>query len=421
MNYFDNYLNKHNSIPHIEEPPLEGTSIIVVIPAFNEPNILLALSSLRECVLPTKPAEVIVTVNYPENVPDEVKHFSQQSFYEVQQWALAHSDSHFRCHPILAADLPEKFAGVGLARKTGMDEAAARFNQLGNESGIICGFDADSLVDKNYLTEIENHFSMHPKSPGASIYFEHPVESFINPHERAGIMQYELHLRYLVHCMRYAGFPYAYHTVGSSFAVRASAYVKQGGMNKFKAGEDFYFLNKIIPLGHYSEINSTRVIPSGRVSDRVPFGTGASMKKWNSSHDTFLPTYSLDIFQPLKILFNSLERLYKNEYAYTEIVNSPTLLSFLKENHFEEGLLQVRSNSSSFPNFYKRFYTWFDAFRIIKYLNYASNLIPKQSVITESQKLLYKLEMTTIPDTAEDLLDLFREMDKGKIPVNYQQ
>ena len=93
-------------------------------------------------------------------------------------------------------------------------------------------------------------------------------------------MAYELHLRYLNLFSRFTGFPYAYHTIGSCFGVRAETYASQGGMNKRKAGEDFYFLHKIIPLGEFREINNTCVIPSPRESDRVPFGTGAAIGKY---------------------------------------------------------------------------------------------------------------------------------------------
>ena len=75
------------------------------------------------------------------------------------------------------------------------------------------------------------------------------------------IAAYELHLRYYTHGLRFSNLPYSFQTVGSAMAVRCSAYQKQGGMNKRKAGEDFYFIQKIIALGGYSELNSTTVFP----------------------------------------------------------------------------------------------------------------------------------------------------------------
>ena len=73
--------------------------------------------------------------------------------------------------------------------------------------------------------------------------------------------------------MKYSNLPYSFHTIGSAFALTASAYTRQGGMNRRKAGEDFYFINKLIKGEIFGEINDTKVIPSPRISDRVPFGT----------------------------------------------------------------------------------------------------------------------------------------------------
>ena len=60
-------------------------------------------------------------------------------------------------------------------------------------------------------------------------------------------------------------------------AVRPEAYMKQGGMNRRKAGEDFYFLNKIMSLGGFGECAETTIYPSPRTSKRVPFGTGQAV------------------------------------------------------------------------------------------------------------------------------------------------
>ena len=117
----------------------------------------------------------------------------------------------------------------------------------------------------------------------------------------------------MVQALRYTHFPYAFHTIGSCLAVRGSAYVKQGGMNRRKAGEDFYFLQKIIPLGNFGEINSTRVIPSARVSDRVPFGTGKAMMKWYESGEKVFKSYNPEIYEELFKLFSGIDNLYDSK------------------------------------------------------------------------------------------------------------
>ena len=101
--------------------------------------------------------------------------------------------------------------------------------------------------------------------------------------------------------MKFANLPYSYHTIGSAFAVSASSYAKQGGMNRRKAGEDFYFISKLIKGEKFGEITKTKVIPSPRISDRVPFGTGRSiMKELTIKKIYYLPMIS-NLLKQLRI------------------------------------------------------------------------------------------------------------------------
>src|SRR5690606_25563210 len=82
---------------------------------------------------------------------------------------------------------------------------------------------------------------------GLSLYYEHPYENVENGVHRNYIIDYEIFLRYYALGLQYAAYPYAFQTVGSSMAARASIYASIGGMNRRKAGEDFYFLHKVFP------------------------------------------------------------------------------------------------------------------------------------------------------------------------------
>jgi hypothetical protein len=413
MLYFDQYLAKHNHSPSIPVQPSEDTSIIIVIPCFNEPDILLSLDSLYNCNRDGITVEVIVVVNFGEQCSSEAKEFNKLTFQNIQKWAAEHKNTGFSCFAMFAPNLPAKFAGVGLARKIGMDEAASRFNKLNRENGIICGFDADAKVEFNYFMAISDHFKRHLKSPGASIYFEHPVDEISDVRMRSGIIQYETHLRYLVNAIRYTGFPNAYHTVGSSFAIRAGAYVKQGGMNKFKAGEDFYFLNKIISLGNYTEINDTKVFPQARVSGRVPFGTGASMTKWMATEEEDFLTYQFASFLPLKALFSNIDAIYRLKSIPAGLIADQALKKFLLENESQKAIEQILNNSGSFQSFQKRFFNWFDSFRIVKYLNLAAQKeYPRMAIKTESEKLLRVFGKNLIFDSKEEMLFTYRLLDR---------
>jgi len=414
---FSQYLSKHQFQPAIPHPPAASPRMIVTIPAYKEPALLRSLESLYCCSRPSRLTEVIVVINHPENASEEAKQLNEQCLREVQSWIRTHRDDKLHFYVIFLPDVPEKIAGVGYARKTGMDEAVCRFLQSGVDDGVIIGFDADAVCDENYLEEIERTFFGGKTVNGASIYFEHPLEGDeYDDYVYDGIVLYELHLRYLNMALRYAGFPYAYHTVGSSFAVSASAYVKQGGMNKRKAGEDFHFLQKIIPMGNYVEINTTRVIPSPRQSDRVPFGTGASIRKWMNEGMEALLTYPLEPFDDLKQLFALVPSFYKKNLKLQTLVPDRVsnfkletpLLDYLLQNNYVEHIAQANANSASQEAFTKRFFSWFDGLKTVKYLNDSCRqTYGRQSPEIAAARLLQKLGYENVFSTKK-MLQIFR-------------
>ncbi len=387
---------------------------IVVIPVFCEPDIITSLESLWNCERPSLGVEVIVVVNSPEHATKEIIDFNRATVQSLEQWTKAHQDDSFK-FTVLDVRLPNKDAGAGLARKTGMDEAIKRFNQAGSP-GIILSFDADCTCDRNYFTAIETALREKPQTKGFNIYFEHPVSGCDFPDAiYKGIIQYELHLRYVNQSLRHAGFPYAYHTVGSCFGVRSDIYVAQGGMNRRKGGEDFYFLHKVIPLGNFEEINTTCIRPSPRDSFRVPFGTGPVIRKFVESGEE-LNTYAPEIFSDLGKFLNSVPGFYKTDIGAikTQIDRLPCCIKeFLYKNNVLSAIEEINANSGSEKTFKNRFFRWFTAFRIVKYMNFASlGHYPRQPVTTCAATLLKKMGCTESGSTnAMELLDELRRME----------
>lgn len=361
------YLSKYgDGTPRIASPMRPGTELIVTIPCHNEPNLNDSLLSLSANDDPGCMVEVIVVINAPENAADHIlvqnvssKMASLDLKKRLPPW--------MELHVLEENSLPKKHAGVGLARKIAMDEASWRFENAQEENGIIVCYDADSLCDSNYLRELKNHFDNHKKTPGCSIRYEHPLAgTTFSAALYLGIAQYELHLRYYTMQQKWLNLPYAFQTVGSSMAVRWKAYQLEGGMNKRKAGEDFYFLQKIITRGGFSELVSTRVIPSPRSSDRVPFGTGKAVQEYLDKNGEELTTYNPRSFEDLKLFLVNALCEQMNEDAFPESIKS-----YFSTTNWDEAKKEIRANSSSQKAFVKRFYRWFNAFRLMKYLHFS--------------------------------------------------
>ncbi len=409
-----NYLSKQSFCkPQIKTKAEEDTAIIIVIPAFDEKNIIESVKSIYNCNKPKCKTEVIIVFNSAENTIKSKKEQNEIGLKNINKFAEKVNSKHFSIHGINQTNLPKKHAGVGLARKIGMDEALARYNYIGKEKGLIVNFDADALCSKNYLIEIHKFFTENPNLNACSIYFEHPVSGDeYSQKTYKSIIEYELYLRYYNQAMRYTKHPHAFHTIGSSFAVRADAYARQGGMNKRKAGEDFYFLQKIIPQGNYGELNSCCVKPSPRPSDRVPFGTGATISKLLITDDTYL-TYNPKAFYALKKLFSETEKIYNNDFDINCL--EKYLTAYLKTQNFDNKIKEIKNNSASLHTFKYRFFSWLNAFRILKYLNFAHEKHLKKIPIFEAANQLFEKKIgTNNIDKEIDLLSAYRKEERSK-------
>lgn len=408
----------------IEENPQDDLGIVVVIPACKEPAIHYALNALYSCERPGCAVEIIVIVNAGENASEELKAPNRKTYADCLSWQNQKGDPGFAIYAFLENNLPRKHAGVGLARKIGMDEAVRRFDLCENKRGIIACFDADSTCAPNYLVQLEKHFRENPKTPGCSIQFRHATfGTDFEPHTYLGITYYELHLRYYNQALRAINFPNAYHTIGSSMAVTTRAYQKQGGMNKRKAGEDFYFLHKIMQLGNFSELNTTEVYPSPRPSDRVPFGTGKAINTYLKDPQKGFYTYNFKAFKYLDVFFKNIPEFYLTRPTLIELGGTLPyiLIDFLSVYFFDERMEEIRENSAGFNSFKKRFYQWFNAFMILKFVHFVrDNAHPNVRVEKAALEFLREMnypETDKIHSTAQ-LLEVYRQLDRKALPAS---
>lgn len=402
------------SAPQIQVAPPSNLGLVVVVPCYNESCLIEALSSLWACERPHCSVEVLVVLNSSEISPSAVLEQNLRTLELARRWIGEHPDPTFSVFILHFPQLPRKKAGVGLARKIGMDEALARLDLVKNLNGVIACFDADCVCDKNYLVALQEYFQTYARSPGCSIYFEHPLEA----ENAEAITAYELHLRYYVQALRYASYPLAFHTVGSSMAVRAGVYRKQGGMNTRQAGEDFYFLHKVFPLGNFGDLTTSRIIASPRASDRVPFGTGRAVRDFIEKGKR--PTYPFEAFIELARFCEVADQLLSPEFVWKDCFG-PAMSTFLERENFFEILGTIRASTTNRAAFRNRLFWWLDGFRVMKFIHLARDeFYGAPDVGVEAARLLHGLGERDIPERLDEMLFRFRQIERTRprLPQN---
>ena len=390
-----------SQFPAISDPGL----FLVTIPCYGEEKVMDTLRSLDGCGTKDQKTVVLLLINSECGADSAVMDLNQQAYDD----SLLATFEHLSVLPLWVYDIPKKIAGVGLARRLAMNWAASLYDQNGLSAAPIACLDADSEVAENYIREITHFFDRHPECDAVSIYYEHPIEKCSNRKLTEGIIDYELHLRYFTEAQKWAGHPHAYQTVGSSMAVRSESYLKQGGMNKRKAGEDFYFLHKFSRIGTLRELNSTAVYPGIRVSDRVPFGTGRALldmvggKEWD--------TYSPEFFFELKQVISCIDQSFGQESS--ELFNSfpEGFKNYLRHSmDFERIHATISGNTSQSDSYLKRFYSWFDAFQVFKYAHYFRDFCrPNVEVYDGVTRFFKKAEGLEFQGDRRDLLYWLRK------------
>lgn len=385
--FINSYLNKFGEIRwFVELEKQKSFNNIVVIPAIQELNnikqLLISLSANDKKYF--KDTLLLFVVNNSEDSTKDVVEENELTLELLREIIspdkaggkfvteiklsglnIGLIDASTKGNKLLAKD-----AGVGLARKIGMDAALSLFDYQNNSKKILICLDADCKVDSNYLTVIVESFNQMILS-AAIISYKHQIPDDENV--KRAIICYEIFLRYYVLALQYAGSPFAYTSIGSTIACDVETYCKAGGMNKRKAGEDFYFLEKIAKFTRIYRINSTTVYPSSRESWRVPFGTGKSINRFlsDSKNEYFL--YNPKIIVILKYWFEafySSDITNENELLSIAEKISPELQSFLEENSFREDWKRIINNSKSADQINKQKLMWFDGFRTMKLIHH---------------------------------------------------
>lgn len=347
----------------------------VVIPALAESaNLFATLSSLAH-----NPPDlcqqilVVVVVNHREDSVDSDKSDNLVTLEKLSAGGPEHSSLCLAWIDAASSgcELPVKSGGVGLARKIGLDLALTRLDFIHHNPILIC-LDADTLVQPDYLSALMLHFKSCQYGGGVIPFLHQQVDA--SP-THAAITRYELYLRSFVQGLSRAGSPYAFHSVGSAMACRASAYVKIGGMNSRSAGEDFYFLQQLARTVGVAQVRGTIVHPSQRASHRVPFGTGRSIARILEGDTGAVLFYHCECFHILaawlELITNELESECHALLTRAGDI-SPHLVDYLNQIRFVEIWGKLRRNNPRQKALLKAFHGWFDGLKTMKLIHHLS-------------------------------------------------
>ena len=363
-------------------PPCDGRSLVILV--INEPGSASVSVSSSNRALASAVSEKFVPYWRPD--PASERGFGLKLFRdEATPHDLLLVDRYSK-----SRTLPVK-GGVGQARKIGVDLATSLVHRGMIKSAWIHCTDGDVRLPETY-------FACSNKLPDQGSEYSTLIYPFFHCNDQGNTEQnvvelatqlYELSLRYYVAGMKRAGSPYAFHTIGSTVAVRASCYAKVRGFPRRAAGEDFYLLNKLAKVGQVLALEpGPDCLPleiESRRSDRVPFGTGAAVNKITALSDPVndFRFYDPAVFGLLEDWLSAWPDIWESQstdFAASVLANLPDidsrrdglqlLLSGLGEIGVEKALGHAFRQSRDMDQFSRQMHTWFDAFRTLKLIHY---------------------------------------------------
>ena len=398
----------------VDVPPAKDLKIVVVIPVLAEPEILSTLKSLALCDQSQGNVEVFIIINDRLDANNSLKKINEDTYHKLSVYLSSLNQKWLQFYAFYFRDLPLRKGGVGMARKIGMDEAVRRFEE-NKKDGIILSLDADCLVSPDYFSSARQFFEKNADLWSAHYPFEHRLSPDGSDHGNAAIEAYELHLRYFINAQRYADFPFAFQTIGSCIAVTSRGYQKMGGMNVRQAGEDFHFLQKFIEANKHGEIQAGCVYPSGRVSFRVPFGTGKGISAILDGKPQM--SYSMRTFEDLKKMIVTLPVLYQDLQRGSAKMWFNLIPAKVKGflDHLD-GLNKVReifAHTASYRAFRSRFFCWFNGLKVIQFAHYCRDHgYPDEPVFDTATELYSLFFLEKSESTISGLLKRYRAWDR---------
>ena len=262
--------------------------------------------------------------------------------------------------------------GVGLARKLGADLALAVQSGGALASPWIHCTDADALLPADYF---ERSHAWDQSDAAALIYpFRHVQfrDAAVHPPSETAL-EYEISLRYLLAGLRFAGSPDAHHSIGSTLALRGRTYAQARGFPRRMAAEDFHLLAKLRKLGPIEALAGEPILLSDRPSRRVPFGTGAAIRRARSG-EAPVRLYHPSAFEALRSWLSCVALASRDEAPQLRervlrLGTAETLLPILEAGGHLEAAGRALARTRWAQQRLRRVHESFDALATLKFLH----------------------------------------------------
>ena len=369
---------------HAEDSARTGASLaqgfahVVVIPAYGEGEILDRAIASIPCADDQSTLAVVV-INAREDSPAAVTAINQSTSKRLAARYSEHrqlNDNTLLCQApfgalaLLQIILPHD-QGVGLARKHGADLAVGAWAAGNIDSSWIHCTDADVEVPSDYFCAL-------PRGAAVALHrFRHETA---DPAAQTHARTYDLWLRLHVLGLHWAGSPYGFHSIGSTITLDAHSYAAVRGFPRRKAAEDFYLLNKLAKLGPVVNARSAPLRIAARVSDRVPFGTGAAIGRAQRAGSEALPRfYHPRTYLYLRATLDSLqassatgrfERQSLHRALRADGLDPAPANAAMDALGFDAAIGKLLRTSTDHRQRRRALHCWFDAFRTMKFLHH---------------------------------------------------
>ena len=263
-------------------PPDYQLRVSVVIPARNEANNLEpALDALRnqqqQTGVPVSMStyEVLLLLNNCTDHSAAVAHAYQQRY----------PDFRLRVAVVL---LPPDKANVGTARRMLMDAACQRLLQAGQSDGIIASTDADTIVDANWIDQIQAEIERGCEVVGGRI-LTCPDGRLVRLNHLRDVT-YRMLIAQLEACLDPQPadpWPRHFQHFGASLALTCAAYERVGGLPNVPHLEDEALYRALLrtdtPIRKSPQV---RVTTSTRTMGRVDVGFSEQLRYWEALNET---------------------------------------------------------------------------------------------------------------------------------------